>query len=186
MSNLIEIRWHGRGGQGVVTVNEILSRAALLEGKHVQAFPEFGPERMGAPIRAFTRISEESIDIHSAVYTPDIVIVIDPSLMGQVDVAGGLKRGGLLIVNSEKPASKLKVELKAEDVRVYTVNATRIALDEFGKAFFNTPMLGALLKSTDLVSMESVVEVVKERFPGSVGERNLRAIRRAHEEVRGE
>lgn len=186
MSSLIEIRWHGRGGQGVVTVNEILAKAALKEGRHVQAFPEFGPERMGAPIKAFTRISREPIDIHSSVYTPDIVVVIDPSLIGQTDFSEGLKNGGMLIINSEKPSSKVKEELKAEDARVYTVDATRIALDEFGKAFFNTPMLGALLKTTDLVSMESVFNVVKERFPGSLGERNLRAIKRAHEEMTGE
>lgn len=186
MRTLIEVRWHGRGGQGVVTVNEMLARAALLEGKHVQAFPEFGPERMGAPIRAFTRISNRHIDTHSAVYTPNVVVVIDPTLLGQIDVVDGLIKGGALIVNSKTSASELKRELEVADARVYTVDATRIALDELGKGFFNTPMLGTVIKVTDLVSMDSVVKVTKQRFSSPIAERNLKAIKRAYEEVRGE
>ncbi|NIM46070.1 MAG: pyruvate synthase [Nitrososphaeria archaeon] len=185
MKTLIEVRWHGRGGQGVVTVSELLARAALHEGKYVQAFPEFGPERMGAPIRAFTRICDKYIDTHSSVYNPDIVIVIDPTLLGQVNVTEGLPKGGALIINSKEEASTLKKELDADDLRVYTVDATRIALDELGRAFFNTPMLGTLLRVTDLVSMDSVVKVTRERFSGSLGERNLKAIKRAFEEVSG-
>jgi len=185
MTFLTEIRWHGRGGQGVVTASVLLAQAALLEGKHVQAFPEFGPERMGAPIRAFTRISDQPIYIHSAIYRPDAVVVIDPTLLGQVPVLDGLKSDGFLLINSEEDAQRLKEELDAHKFKVYTVNATRIALDEIGRAFFNTPMLGSLVRVLGTPSLDSLVSVTKERFPEGIREKNIRAIKRAYEEVKG-
>lgn len=185
MTFLTEIRWHGRGGQGVVTAGILLAQAALLEGKHVQAFPEFGPERMGAPIRAFTRISDEPINIHSAIYRPDTVVVIDPTLLGQVAVLDGLKDNGVLLVNSEKGFQTLKEELNAPKVKVYTIDATRIALDEMGRAFFNTPMLGSLIRILGTVSLDSLVTVTRERFPEGIGEKNVKAIERAYKEVKG-
>lgn len=182
---LTEVRWHGRGGQGVVTVSELLARAALLENKYVQHFPEFGPERMGAPIKAYTRIDVSPIDTHSGVYEPNVVIVIDPTLLKTVPVVEGLKVGGVFIVNIAKSPEELMDELRLKEVKAYTVNATRIALDIFKKPFFNTPMLGSLIKATKLVSLNSAFKAVRERFSGDFADRNIEAIKRAYEEVKG-
>jgi len=124
---LNEVRWHGRGGQGVVTASRILAHAALLEGKYVQAFPEFGPERTGAPILGFTRISDEKIRIHSHVYTPSLVVVLDPTLLESVDVTAGLARDGRLIVNSDKNPARVKEKAGATSAKTFTVDATRIS-----------------------------------------------------------
>ena len=181
-----EVRWHGRGGQGVVTACQLLASAALLEGKHVQAFPEFGPERSGAPILGFTRISDAPIEIHSQVYAPDVVVVLDPTLLKKIDVMKGLKRGGKLIVNTQLSPKELREQLKENDAEVYTVDGTRIALDVIGRPIFNTTMLGALIKATNLISLDSVLKVTSERFTGSIAEKNMAAIKRAAEEVKGE
>ena len=181
-----EVRWHGRGGQGVVTATRLLASAALLEGKRTQAFPEFGPERTGAPILGFTRISDAPIDVHSQVYEPDVVVVLDSTLLKTVDVTEGLKRGGKLVVNTDLTPKELKEQLNSEGIPIFTVNATRIALDIIGRPIFNTAMLGALVKATNLVSLESVIEVTSERFAGSVGEKNVAAIKRAFQEVKSE
>ncbi|WP_309492625.1 pyruvate ferredoxin oxidoreductase subunit gamma [Candidatus Hecatella orcuttiae] len=181
-----EIRWHGRGGQGVVTVSQLLAYAALREGKYVQAFPEFGPERTGAPVLGFTRISEKPIHVHSQVYEPDVAVVLDPTLMGGIDVAEGLKGGGCLVVNTDVTPQELRKQIGRGDVKMFTVNATRIALDTLGRPIFNTAMLGALVKAADLVSLDSVVQVVRERFSGKIAESNIAAIRRAYEEVRAD
>ena len=182
---LVEVRWHGRGGQGIVTVSRLLAQAALLDGKHVQAFPEFGPERAGAPVTGFTRISDEPISIHSRIYTPNIVVLVDPTLIGKVNVAEGLVKGGTVVANTERSPSEMKKELSVEDAKVYTVNAVRIALDVLGRPIYNTAMLGALLKVAPLASLDSMVKVVKERFPGTIGEKNVAVIKRAYEEVTG-
>ena len=181
-----EVRWHGRGGQGVVTACQLLASAALLEGKRVQAFPEFGPERTGAPVLGFTRISDAPIDVHSQVYEPDVVVVLDSTLLKTVDVREGLKRGGKLVVNTDLTPKELKKQLKSEGIKIFTVNATRIALDVIGRPIFNTAMLGALVKATNLVSLESVIKVTLERFAGPVGEKNIAAIKRAFQEVKSE
>jgi len=183
-AEMIEIRWHGRGGQGVVSVAQFVGLAALHEGKFIQAFPEFGPERTGAPIKAFDRISEGQIELHSQVYAPDIVLVIDPTLLSSINVTEGLKKGGLLIVNSPKDPHAVSADLKAAEFKVHTVDATRIAMDTFGKPLFNTAMLGALVKVSGIVSLDSVLQVVSERFTGKIGELNLNAIKRAYEEAR--
>ena len=128
----MEIRWHGRGGQGVVTANEILAGAALKEGKYIKAFPEFGPERMGAPIRAFARISDEPMMVHSQVYFPDVVLVIDPTLLKAVNVLDGLKEGGVVIANFPECKSKM-AQVIGRTENIYAVNATKIALEEIGK-----------------------------------------------------
>jgi len=181
-----EVRWHGRGGQGVVRVSQLLASAALMEGKHVQAFPEFGPERTGAPVLGFTRISDAPIDIHSQVYEPDVVVVLDPTLLKTIDVTKGLKKGGKLFVNTELSPKELKKQLNCGDVQVFTVNGTRIALDLIGRAVFSTVMLGAMVKVTNLVSLDSAIKATTNMFPGSIGEKNVAAINRAAEEVRGE
>jgi len=181
--SLREVRWHGRGGQGVVTVSRLLAYAALMEGKHVQAFPEFGPERTGAPILGFTRISDEPIDIHSQVYTPSCVAVLDPTLLKNVDVTEGLPKNGKVVVNTQKKAAEVRSGLRRTDVVCYTIDATRIALDVLGRPIFNTAMLGALIKVEPLAKIDSVVKALKERFPGPLADKNEEAIRTAYEKV---
>jgi len=182
---LIEVRWHGRGGQGIVTVSRLLAYAALMDGKYVQAFPEFGPERRGAPVTGYTRISDEPIVIHSQIYNPHIVVVVDPTLIGSVDVTKGLVPGGLMIIHSERSPEEVKKSLGVTDAKVYTVNAMRIALDILGRPIYNTAMLGALLKAAPLASMDSMAKVILERFPGAIGEKNVAVIKRAYEEAVG-
>jgi len=182
---LIEIRWHGRGGQGIVSVSRLLADAALSEKKHVQSFPEFGPERSGAPVRGFTRISDEPIGIHSQIYNPNIVVVVDPTLLGTNNVTSGLAENGMVVANTERPPSELKKTLSVHDARVYSVNASRIALDVLGRPIYNTAMLGALIKVAPLTSFESIVKVVRARFPGTLGEKNVEAMKRAYDEVVG-
>jgi len=190
MQELVEIRWHGRGGQGAVTAAKIFAEAALAEGKYIQAFPEYGPERMGAPVKVFDRLSDKSINLHSQVYNPSVVVVIDPTLIRGANVTEGLTEDGTMIVNSPKSPQDIKKDLGLKTQKVYTVDATRISLETVGKFMPNTPMLGALVKSTGLLSLEKVLEEVKKMFGGKLKEEimqsNLDAIRRAYEEVKGE
>jgi len=181
---LIEIRWHGRGGQGIVSVSRLLADAALSEKKHVQAFPEFGPERSGAPVRGFTRISDEPISIHSQIYNPNIVVVVDPTLL-DANVTSGLAENGAIVANTERTPDELKKTLSIQDARVYSLNAKRIALDVLGRPIYNTAMLGALIKVASLTSFESIARVVRARFPGTLGEKNVEAMKKAYEEVVG-
>jgi pyruvate ferredoxin oxidoreductase gamma subunit len=182
----IEIIWHGRGGQGVVTANEVLAGAALKEGKFIKAFPEFGPERMGAPIRAFTRISDAPIQVHSQVTQPDVVVVLDPTLLKQIDVVGGLKEGGVLIANFTEGKKELSA-LLARKVDCHAVNATKIAMEEIGRPTANTAMLGALVKIVQPVALKSVTDEIAARFAGKfkpdVIAKNVRAVERAFAEV---
>ncbi|MEM1586479.1 MAG: 2-oxoacid:acceptor oxidoreductase family protein [Candidatus Bathyarchaeia archaeon] len=182
---LIEIRWHGRGGQGIVTVSRLLAQAALLDGKYVQSFPEFGPERRGAPVTGYTRISDEQILVHSQIYNPNIVVIVDPTLIGKPDIIRGLSPKGLIVAHSERSPGELKKILGADGMSVYTVNAMRIALEVLGRPIYNTAMLGALLKASPLVTMDSMIKVMRERFPGAVGEKNIAVIKRAYEEAIG-
>jgi 2-oxoacid:acceptor oxidoreductase gamma subunit (pyruvate/2-ketoisovalerate family) len=178
---LKEIRFHGRGGQGSVTAAELIAVSAINEGKYAQAFPSFGAERRGAPVMAFVRISDEYIDLREQVYSPDIVIVLDSTLIDVVNVTEGLKDEGTVIFNtknSPKEASKL---VKAD--KIATIDATKIALEELGVAITNTSILGAFAKVTGLIGIDSVVEAIKERFPGSIGEKNAKAAKRASKEV---
>ncbi|RLF05439.1 MAG: hypothetical protein DRK00_04435 [Thermoprotei archaeon] len=183
---MYEVRWHGRGGQGVVTASDLLARAALLEGKHVYHAPEFGPERRGAPVRAYTRISDEPIEQHFGIYNPDAVVIIDPGLQRAYDVVlAGVKRGGLLVVNAKKVDEELLRRAKELELKVWSVDAFTIALDVFGRPLYNTPMLGAFTKASGLVKLESVLEAVRERFKSpDIVEKNINAIKRAYEEVR--
>lgn len=180
---LREVRWHGRGGQGVVTVSRLLAHAALMEGKHVQAFPEFGPERTGAPILGFTRISDQPIDIHSQVYAPSSVVVLDPTLLKNVDVTEGLVKDGKIVLNTQKKVAEVRKGFRRTDIVCYTIDATRIALDVLGRPIFNTAMLGALIKVEPLAKIDSVVRALKERFPGPLAEKNVEAIRTAYDKV---
>lgn len=164
-------------------MSRLLAYAALTEGKHVQAFPEFGPERTGAPILGFTRISDDPIDIHSQVYSPSSVVVLDPTLLKNVNVTEGLVKGGKVVLNTQKKASEIRSNLGREDVDCYTVDATRIALDVLGRPIFNTAMLGALVRVEPLVKLDSVFKAIKERFPGALAEKNVKAIEVAYEKV---
>lgn len=181
-----EIRWHGRGGQGVVTANEILAGAALLEGKYMKAFPEFGPERMGAPIRAFARISDEPIKVHSQVYFPDYVIVLDHTLIGNINVLEGLKREGALVANYPDGTAKLRESL-GTDMNVHAVNATQIAVETIGKPMANTAMLGALVRVSNVVKLESIVAEMRNKLGGKLPEKvvdkNVLSVERAYQEV---
>jgi len=188
MSDLIEIRWHGRGGQGAVTASEILAEAALKEGKYLQAFPEYGPERMGAPVRAYTRISSSSIRQHCAITEPDAVVVLDPTLVGVVDFTEGLKGGGVLVVNTSLSPAELRGKLGFDSGKVFTVDATRIALDTMKRNIPNTTMMGALLKALEVVSKEGVRDEIKKRLEArgskKIAQANIEAFERAYNEVR--
>jgi 2-oxoacid:acceptor oxidoreductase gamma subunit (pyruvate/2-ketoisovalerate family) len=183
---LKEFRWHGRGGQGAWTASELLARAAIHEGKYIQSFPEFGPERMGAPVKAYTRISDEPINLHCAVYNPDLAIVMDPTLLATVPVADGLGENGILIVNTSKEPKKLKEELKMAEGTVWTVPATDIAMRILGKFITNTAMLGAVARATEMVKMESIEKALHERFPGPLAEKNMGVIKEAYKEAKPE
>lgn len=188
MSNLLEIRWHARGGQGAKTASTLLAESALSAGKYVQGFPEYGPERMGAPILAFNRIGDDPITIHSNVENPDVVMVLDPSLLGSVDVTHGLKDDGVVIINTTASPSELKEKLGTK-TKVATVDASGISVASIGRDIPNTPMMGALLKVREFLPFEGFMEQMKEdlgrRFHGrqAIVEGNLNAIRRAYQEV---
>lgn len=182
---LTEIRWHGRAGQGVITVSRLLASAAIIEGKHAQAFPEFGPERLGSAMSGYTRIADEPIEIHSPIYAPDIVVVIDPTLIGMVDVTKGLKEGGKLVVNASRPIPEnFFKDLKRRRIAAYGVNATKISLTVLGSAkAMNAATLGALLKASPLVSLDSVFKALREHFEGPILEKNVEMIKRGYEEA---
>ncbi len=183
---LKEFRWHGRGGQGAWTASELLARAAIHEGKYIQSFPEFGPERMGAPVKAYTRISDEPIRLHCAVYNPNLAIVMDPTLLATVPVTKGLDENGILIVNTPKEPKILKEELKMTKGTVWTVPATDIAMSILGRAITNTAMLGVVARATGIVEMDSIEKAVKDRFPGPLAEKNMGVIKEAYKEAKPE
>jgi 2-oxoacid:acceptor oxidoreductase gamma subunit (pyruvate/2-ketoisovalerate family) len=186
LKKMLEFRWHGRGGQGAWTASELLARTAVYEGKHIQSFPEFGPERMGAPVTAFTRISTEPIRLHCAVYEPDVVAVLDPTLLKAVPAAAGLNENGIIIVNSEDEPAKVKEVLKMEKGKVWTVPATEIALRILGMPITNTAMLGAVAHATSIVTLESMEKIVKERFRLDIAEKNFAVIKEAYKEAKQE
>ena len=180
---ITEFRWHGRGGQGVVTSNQMLGKAALAEGFYIQAFPEFGPERTGAPVRAFLRISDKPIQIYAQVYKPDVVVCIDPTLLDVVNPADGLKEEGTLVLNTDKKPEDIRKKFGFESGEVVTVNATSIALEVLGRPFYNMPTLAAAVKATKVVKVETVINEVLERYPGKVGDLNKVAMERAVKEA---
>src|ERR1035437_1978654 len=179
---MIEVRWHARGGQGAVTSVELLAVAAIGAGNYAQGFPSFGPERRGAPIAAFSRIDEKKIKVRSGIYEPDVVIVLDASLIGLVNVIDGLKPGGKLIVNTPKTPEEIKKELNFSGV-VATVDGTGIARKEMGVPIANTTMIGALLKVTGVMGLEAMKDAVEHRF-GRIAQKNLTAMKRAYEEIK--
>ena len=178
---MIEIRLHGRGGQGAVTSAELLAQAAINEGKYAQAFPSFGPERRGAPVVAFCRISDETIRLRTAIYHPDLVLVLDPSILRLVDVTAGLKDDGILVTNTKYTTDEIRKELGITHT-LATVDASKIAREELGVPITNTTMLGALLKARELVPPDSLIGPLEKRF-GRIAARNINAFKRAFKEA---
>lgn len=191
MGKVVEIRWHGRGGQGAKTASLLLADAAFNTGKFIQGFPEYGPERMGAPITAYNRISDERLSIHCNIYEPDYVAVVDDSLIGSVDVIEGLKETGAIIVNSNKSPNEIKKKLNNYNGKVYTIDARTISVETLGRYFPNTPMLAAVVKVSrvmeEKVFLADMVNSFKHKFakkPEMV-EGNIKALERSMQEVKG-
>jgi pyruvate ferredoxin oxidoreductase gamma subunit len=190
LAKLVEIRWHGRAGQGIVTASELLAEAALKAGKYFQAFPEYGPERMGAPIKAYTRISDEPIEVHYQILNPEVVVVVNPNLLGVVDVAEGLAPDGVVIVNTPEtpPQIRERLGLRSNKVKVFTVDATKIALETIKRDIPATLMLGAIIRATGLVEISATLHLVEEKLGAKlraeVVQSNVTALRRAFEEVK--
>ncbi len=189
MSDTVEIRWHGRGGQGTVTAAKVLADACLSGGRYVQAFPEYGPERAGAPLRAYNRISSHEIRMHCPVLHPQVVSVVDATLLDGINVADGAAEDAVFVVNSSKTPQEIREKLHAgPKQRVFTVDATKIALDCIGRALPNSPMLGALCKITGLITLDHLLDDVRKSFGKKFAQKiidgNLEATRRGYEEVR--
>ncbi|MCT4612255.1 MAG: 2-oxoacid:acceptor oxidoreductase family protein [Clostridia bacterium] len=164
MGKMLEIRWHGRGGQGAKTASLLLAEVAFETGKYIQGFPEYGPERMGAPITAYNRISDERITIHSNIYEPDFVVVVDDTLLDVVDVTAGLKRDGGILINTQKDMSEIKEKLNGYEGEVVLVDARKISMATLGKYFPNTPMLAAVVKMTELLDIDEFVKSIEKSF----------------------
>ena len=189
MNDLIEIRWHGRGGQGAKTASLLLADAAFNTGKYIQGFPEYGPERMGAPITAYNRISTSPITIHSNIYEPDYVVVVDDSLLESVDVTAGLKETGAIVINTTKDAEYLKSVLKGYKGEIYKIDARKISIETLGKYFPNTPMLAAIVKVSKVMTDEEFLNDMQGSFKHKfakkpeVIEGNMKALEMALKEV---
>jgi len=188
-SKTMEIRWHGRGGQGAKTACLLLAEAAFFSGKYVQGFPEYGPERMGAPITAYNRISDEPFSVHSNIYDPDHVVVVDETLLRTVDVLKGLKEGGILIINSRKTAEEIRGLLPGFDGPVCVVDAERISTETLGGNFPNTPMLAAVVKASDVLDIDRFVSDMRRSFEHKFHDRpeviegNMKALQKTLDEV---
>lgn len=187
MKDPFEIRIHGRGGQGAKTASKFIAEAAMEEGKHIQAFPEYGPERAGAPMKAYTRISDKHITTYAPVVSPDLVMVIDPTLLETIDVTEGLKEDGTLIVNTPLSPEEIKKKLSFSG-KVYTVDATKISIDTVGKNLPNTPMLGAFVKITKIIPIDSVKKCIKDKFLSKIGQEKtdltIKGVELASEEIK--
>jgi pyruvate ferredoxin oxidoreductase gamma subunit len=190
---MLEIRWHGRGGQGAVTASKVLAEAAMEEGKQIQAFPEYGSERQGAPIKAFTRISDKPITVHSQVTNPEVVVVLDPTLLGLVDVTEGMSNHGILVINTDEDPKSIRDKMKLQGRKVFTVDATGISIKHLGKAIPNTPMIGALVKAIHdfmPLSIENIAADFAKKFTGKfhpdIVKGNVEAIKEAYGEVKAE
>lgn len=181
---MLEIRFHGRGGQGAVTSAELVATAAINEGKYAQGFPSFGPERRGAPVTAFVRVADKPIRTREKVYNPDIVVVLDPTLLEVVNVADGLKDNGIVVINSTGSGDEISEKYKIAS-HMALVDATKIALDVLGLPITNTTMLGALIKATSIVEIDSMNRAIDGRF-GPIAPKNKKALERAYQETRVE
>lgn len=185
-----EICYHGRGGQGAVTAAKAFAEGALLEGKFIQAFPEYGPERMGAPVKSFNRISEKEINVHSQVKNPEIVAVLDETLLDAVDVTEGITGDKIVIVNTKMTPSEVRGKINLDGGKVYTVDATGISIEKIGRNLPNTPMIGALVKCSGLIGLQSLIDSFTHEFGKKFSEKiingNIEAMKTAHDEVKAE
>ena len=190
MDNMIEIRWHGRGGQGAKTASLLLADAAFNTGKYIQGFPEYGPERMGAPLTAYNRISDTPIRIHSNIYYPDYVVVVDDTLLESVDVTAGLKETGAIVINTTKPEDYLRKALKGYKGDIYTIDARKISEEALGKYFPNTPMLAAIIKVAKIMTDEELLADMEGSFKHKFAKKpevidgNMKALEMALKEVK--
>ena len=191
MSNMLEIRWHGRGGQGAKTASLLLAEAAFDTGKYVQGFPEYGPERMGAPITAYNRISDTPITVHSNIYDPDFVVIVDETLIDVVDVAAGAKDTGAIIINSDKSPEAFKEKLSHYKGKIYTIDARDISMKTLGRYFPNTPMLAAVVKVANIMNEDVFITSMEKSFnhkfktkPAVIAP-NMEAVKLALKEVKG-
>ena len=189
MKNGIEIRWHGRGGQGAKTAALLLADVAFKTGQNVQGFPEYGPERMGAPITAYNRISSDKIRVHSNIYHPDYVVVVDETLLASVDVTAGLKKTGAIIINTPKSKEEVMDELGGYEGRVYTVDARKISVETLGKNFPNSPMLAAAVAVSDIMPREKFIHEMRASYQHKFAKKpevidgNMKALERAYDVV---
>ena len=190
MENLVEIRWHGRGGQGAKTASLLLADAAFNTGKYIQGFPEYGPERMGAPITAYNRISNSPIVIHSNIYEPDFVVVVDDTLLESVDVTAGLKETGAIVINTTKEKEELEKMLNGYKGKVYTIDARKVSMETLGRYFPNTPMLAAIVKVSSIMNEDDFIKDMEGSFKHKfakkpeVIEGNMKALKMALEEIK--
>lgn len=190
MNNLIEIRWHGRGGQGAKTASLLLADAAFNTGKYIQGFPEYGPERMGAPITAYNRISTSPIRVHSNIYEPDYVVVVDDTLLKAVDVASGLKEDGAIVINTTKGIDEIAPLLKGYKGSVYTIDARKVSEEALGKYFPNTPMLAAIVKVAGIMPEDDFIKDMQDSFKHKFAKKpevidgNMKALKLALEQVK--
>lgn len=188
MQKLTEIRWHARAGQGAVTASRLVAETAMDDGQYMQAMPEYGAERQGAPLKAYTRISPEPIEIHNNILNPDIVILLDDSLLGVVDICEGIKEDGIVIVNSRMCPSEIRKTAQIpESVKLYLVDASTIAVENIGRDIPNAPIAGALARVSDVINIESLKKFAQKSFSAKFNEKivagNLAAIERAYQEV---
>ena len=190
MNDLIEIRWHGRGGQGAKTASLLLADAAFNTGKYIQGFPEYGPERMGAPITAYNRISNKPITVHSNIYEPDYVVVVDDTLLESVNVTAGLKESGAIIINTTQDSNYLKNKLQNYTGSIYTIDARKISMETLGRYFPNTPMLAAIVKVSNIMTDDEFLEDMKGSFKHKFAKKpevidgNMKALELALKEVK--
>ncbi|WP_139902174.1 2-oxoacid:acceptor oxidoreductase family protein [Clostridium thermarum] len=191
MGKLVEIRWHGRGGQGAKTASLLLAEAAFNTGMYIQGFPEYGPERMGAPITAYNRLSTAPLTVHSNIYEPDYVVVVDETLLKTVDCTAGLKKDGAIVINTKKAPEEIRGELKGYLGRVYTIDARTISEETLGAYFPNTPMLAAVVKVSGVIPLDRFVEDMEDSFKHKfaskphVIDKNMEALKRSIQEVKG-
>ncbi len=191
MNNMIEIRWHGRGGQGTKSASQLLADSAFFAGKYVQSFPEYGPERGGAPITAYNRISDTRCNVHSDIYTPDYVVVLDETLLDTVNVTSGLKNEGAIVINSPKEPEELRDKLNGYKGKVYTIDAKKISLKHLGKYFPNSPMLAAIVKVSKCVDPDQFLADMETSYRHKFASKpqviqgNLDCLSESMKEVRG-
>ncbi len=186
---LVEIRWHGRGGQGTVTAAKVFADACLSKGKYVQAFPEYGPERSGAPLRAYNRISDKELKLYCPVTKPNIVVIADPTLLDAINVTEGTEDNAMFLINTSLPPEEIKKKIKlSSGQRLYIVDATKIALENIGRPLPNAPLVGALARISGIVDLDTLLEDVRKSFGKKFSQKiidgNLEATRKGYEEVK--